>query len=361
MNTFFELIQVAIGRREALSRPPRTREEWTDLCAVCGKHNLLGITFPVIDQLHDTDETLPLGVYSRWAMVKEKIGKKNVKLQEYCHDLYKQFLADGFRSCVLKGQAVAALYPDPLLRQSGDIDLWVDGDRQTLVDYLRARCEVHKVVYHHCDTKLLPKVGVEVHFTPSWMNAPRANKRLQDWFDSVKAEQFANYDESAGFCVPTIRFNAVYILVHIYRHVLEEGVGLRQLLDYYYVLIHMDENDRTRARRDLEQLRLDSFAASVMYVLKEVFLMDEKELFYAPDARGGRFLLDEILQSGNFGRFDERNAHKKGEGLVAHGKRKVSRGLRYLFRYPSEVLFMPVFIVWQYFWRRKRGYLYKGR
>ena len=352
---------MAIGRRKALSNPPQTRAEWEELCAVAAKHNMLGVTFPVIDELHDTMETLPLGIYSRWAMVAEKIGKKNAKLLEYCRDLHNQFLKDGFRSCVLKGQAVASLYPNSMLRQSGDIDLWVDGERQAVVDYLRARCEVHKVDYHHCDTKLLPKVTVEVHFTPTWMNAPLANRRLQRWFDSVKEEQFSGYNAELGFSVPTLRFDAVYMLVHLYRHVLEEGVGLRQFLDYYYVLKNLNQTTRTTVRNDLRKLKLDGFAASVMYVLKEVFLMEENELLYAPDVHGGRFLLDEIMLSGNFGRFDPRNAHEKGEGLVAHGKRKVGRGLRYVFHYPSEVLFMPAYIIWQYFWRRAHGYLYKGR
>lgn len=361
METFFELVQMALGNRESLSKPPQTREEWAELCTLAARHNFLGLTFPIIDELHDTLENIPLSVYSRWAMVTEKIQKKNVKMMGYCRDLYLKFRADGFRTCVLKGQAAAALYPNPMLRQSGDIDLWVEGDRQVVVDYLRSRCEVYKVVYHHCDTKLLPDVGVEVHFTPSWMNAPWSNGRLQEWFESVQENQFSNYDEELGFCVPTLRFNAVYMLVHIYRHVLEEGVGLRQLLDYYYVLKHMDNDDRITARADIETLRLEDFAASVMYVLKKVFLISNDDLLYAPDEREGRFLLKEIMRAGNFGRFDERNAHKKGEGLVAHGKRKVGRGLRYLLHYPSEVLFMPQFIIWQYFWRRSLGYLYKGR
>ena len=361
MEAFFELVQIAVGRRESLSAPPQTREEWDALCKLTAKHNLLGVTFPVIDAIHDTMDTLPLGIYTRWAMTTEKIGKKNAKLMEYCRELHRNFLADGYRSCILKGQAAAALYPDPKLRQSGDIDIWVEGERQAVVDYLRERCEVRKVVYHHCDTKLMPKVGVEVHFTPSWMNAPGANRRLQNWFDSVKDMQFSNYSEDLGFCVPTLRFNAVYMLVHIYRHVLEEGVGLRQLLDYYYVLIHLSGSDRSAVLNDLRQLKLDGFAASVMYVLQEVFLMDEGLLLMPADCKGGRFLLEEIMIAGNFGRYDERNVHDKKEGLIAHGRRKVGRGLRYFIHYPSEVLFMPYYIVWQYFWRRRRGYLYKGR
>ncbi|MBO4670272.1 MAG: nucleotidyltransferase family protein [Bacteroidales bacterium] len=359
-NAFFDLVQMAVGRRDSLSEPPASREEWEDLLKVTGKHNLLGVTFPVIDVLHDTLE-IPLSVYSRWAMMAEKIAKRNEAQMKMCRSLYDKFLSDGFRSCLLKGQGAALRYPDPTLRQCGDIDIWLEGDRQAIVDYIRSLCPVKKIVYHHLDADLIPKMGVEVHFTPSWMNAPGANRRLQRWFSANAGEQFSGFNPRLGFCVPTTRFDAVYMLIHIYRHVLEEGVGLRQLLDYYYVLGQLTDADREKVREDLKFLKMQGFAASVMWVLGEVFQLDSRNMLVAPDASEGSFLLEEILRSGNFGRYDPRNAHAKGEGLVAHGKRKFGRGLRYFMHYPSEVFWMPFHMIWLYFWRRKHNYLYKGR
>lgn len=360
MEKFFGLVQMALGHQNSLPVVPASRDEWEELYAAVGKHNLLGVTFPAIDALHDTVD-VPLGVYSRWAMATEKIEARNRYQRESCAKLYKGFMDHGFRSCVLKGQAAGALYPDPALRQGGDIDIWVEGERQTIVDFLRASFSVQKVVYHHCDVKMIKGIGVEVHFTPSWMNAFCANKRLQRWFSSHSDEQFSNFSESLGFSVPTLHFNAVYFLIHIYRHVLEEGIGLRQLLDYYYLLEHLSDTDRAAVLEDLKYLKLRKFAAAVMYVLKEVFMLDDSCLLMPPDPALGSFLLDEILQSGNFGKDDPRNAHKKGEGIIAHTLRKLRRNLRFLFYFPSEVISMPLFMCWQYFWRRKHAYLYKGR
>ena len=237
MDCFFELLQIALGKRTTLSNPPESRDEWEKLCATVSKHNLLAFTFPVIDELHDTLGTIPLGIYSRWAMVAEKVRKRNGEQIKICRSLNDKFRHDGFRCCVLKGQSSAARYPDPLCRQSGDIDLWMEGDRRKVVDYMRGLCPVRKVVYHHCDADFIPKMGLEIHFTPSWMNSPSANRRLQQWFLEEAGAQFSNYDEHLGFCVTSAPFDAVYMLVHIYRHVLDEGIGLRQLLDYYYTRI----------------------------------------------------------------------------------------------------------------------------
>lgn len=360
MNPFFELIRTAIGTRASFASVPVTRDEWEALQKVCGEHNLLAVTFPVIDELHDLVD-VPLGVYSRWAMVAEKTQKKNKMHQEACKILHERFLADGFHTCVLKGEAAAALYPRPELRQSGDIDLWIDGERSAVVDYLRERYPLKKIVYHHCDASILKGVSVEVHFTPTWMNSPVSNKKLQAWFRSVAPEQFANLDTEHGYCVPSLRFDAVYMLIHIFRHFLDEGIGLRQLLDYYYVLKALDEGGRAAVCADLRNLGFMRFAAGVMYILKEVFDAPEAVMLTAADEKLGAFLLEEVLVSGNFGRFDPRNAHEKGEGKIRHTRRKVGRALRFFRYFPSEVFWMPWFMLWQYFWRRKHNYLYKGR
>ena len=356
MNSFFELIQVAIGVRERLSQLPRDRAEWEDLFKVCGKHNLVAISFPVIDALHD-EVDVPLGVYSRWAMMAEKVRQKNSRLNEVCKYLNDLFAGFGLRSCVLKGQGVATLYPDPFLRQCGDVDIWLEGSRERVISVCREHFEVKQIVYHHLDIHSVRGVNVEAHFTPSWMNSPVANRRLQKYFASRADEQFSNYSEEIGFGMPTGRFNAVYLLIHIYRHVLDEGIGLRQLLDYYYTLKALTPEDREAAVADIKFLKLEKFASGVMDLLVKVFAAPSEWLLFAPDEKQGAFLLDEIMVSGNFGRYDSRNAHPSDETRVMHARRKITRSLRYITHYPDEVLSIPVFMVWHYIWRLFKGYL----
>ena len=250
MNSFFELLQVALGVRDKLSQLPADRPEWEELLKVCAKHNLVAITFPVIDRLHD-EVDVPLGIYSRWAMMAEKVQQKNKLLNEGCRVLSERLGEQGFRSCILKGQGIATLYPNPSLRQCGDIDIWMDGTRKQIIDFCRGNFKVQQIVYHHIEVHALKGVSVEVHSTPSWMNSPIANRRLQKYFAAHAEEQFSNDSDNLGFCKPTNRFNAVYILIHILRHVLEEGVGLRQLLDYYYTLKSLTPEEREAAIADI--------------------------------------------------------------------------------------------------------------
>ena len=360
MEPLFELLQAATGARTGFEVPPSSEEGWKDLVRAASEHSLMGVTFPVIDRLHGS-LGIPTDVYMSWLVAANMIREANLRQLDVCARLSDRFLEFGFRSCVIKGQAVGARYPDPLLRQCGDIDLWLEGGRETVMAFLREHSKVKKVVYHHCDAKLVKDVKVEVHFTPSWMNSFRANRRLQRWFSSVADGQFSHRDDKLGFCVPTLRFDGVFLLLHIFRHVLEEGVGLRQVLDYHYLLVSLDDSDRTYVTDTLKELGLMRFAGEIMYVLREVFATPESALLCPPDRRGGSRLLRGILRSGNFGTSDGRNAHKKDEGLLAHGWRKVRRNMSLLLHYPSEVLAMPFFMLWQYLWRRRKGYLYNGR
>lgn len=85
---------------------------------------------------------------------------------------------------------------------------------------------------------------MEAHFRPLFLDSPLRNHRLQGWFQLN--EQFGVHDAKIGDCViptPIVSFNAVYQLCHIYRHLFDEGIGLRQLLDYYFVLraLHIEQ------------------------------------------------------------------------------------------------------------------------
>ena len=83
-------------------------------------------------------------------------------------------------------------------------------------------------------------VAVEVHYIPRYMYAPKYDRLLQDFFREKAEEQFCNQvtlEGAEGTCaVPTVEFNLVQQLSHMMSHVMGEGIGLRQFIDYYYVL-----------------------------------------------------------------------------------------------------------------------------
>ena len=156
---------------------------------------------------------------------------------------------------------------------------------------------------------------------------------------------------------PTVGFNLVYSLVHINRHIFEEGIGLRQLLDYYFILKASNVAEREKVHEEIAALGLKKFAAGIMYIESKVFALGRDCMVCEPDAVEGEFLLEDIERGGNFGKYDERNVVLPVEKRFARGWYNMLHNVRYEWHYPSEVLAIPFWKVWHYCWRKRKGYL----
>ena len=302
----------------------------------------------------------------------------------------KNFEKEGFRACLLKGQGLALCYPDPSLRYPGDIDIWVrprpqsgssnaatqrsnatasrsshssfhfslftyreDADIRTVIAYCRQFVPEAKACYHHIDFLKAGDVPVEVHYRPSWLNNPFHNRRLQRYFLEHADAQFSNL-QPQGFAAPTWEFNVVFLLSHIANHLLHEGIGLKQVIDYYYLLRSQTERRSIESyEQEFRRLGLLPFARQLMWVLCQVLGLDEQLLVARQDERRGRLLLSEMLAGGNFGMHDDRPL----SGFYASGLKsnlqRVVRDLRMMRYFPSESLWEPAFRIWHYFWRRR--------
>ena len=359
MNPFFQLIQLAISQKESLSFS-LSEKEWEELFSIAQKQALTGILLEGIMKLPEQQKP-PTDLFLSWYTIADKIKQYNQLLNDQTADVSDRFKQDNLRSVILKGQGNALLYPNPLLRQPGDIDIWIEGSRQSIINYICQQAPVSGIVYHHANFPVLGKTEVEVHFTPTWMNSFFTNRKLQRFFKQTKETQFSNEKELPNgrkINVPTPEVNSIFLLIHIYRHLFDEGIGLRQLLDYYYLLKQgLSEEEKSQARRLLKQLNLERFAAAVMYVEQEVFGLEDEFLLIKPNEKSGSFLLNEIMEAGNFGHYDTRVTKPQEENRWTRLIRKTKRNFRFISYYPDEVLWSPIFKAWQFCWRKRHNYL----
>lgn len=338
-----------------------SNDEWKTIYELAKKQTLTGILLEGIKKL-PKEQCPPKQVLLQWFTNVENIRKRNQELNRLVIKVSQKFKKDGFKSVILKGQGNALLYPDPLLRTSGDIDIWLDASKKEIIKYVRKYCPNEEIVYHHAEFPVMKACNIEVHFTPSWMNNYFKNKKLQKLFREFKDKQFTHEvslpDSKEKICIPTIEFNRIYILLHIYRHLFDEGIGLRQILDYYYVLKQeCSEEEKANSYKWIKELGMQRFCSAVMYMMQEVFGLESKYLICAPSVKEGKFLLDEIMRAGNFGKYDERIVRKQNESHLHKYIRKIKRNLRFIKSYPNEVLWNPIFRLWQYCWRKKNGYM----
>lgn len=361
-QAFFKLIRLAIGTSED-KHLALDADTWAQVFELSQKQALTAIVLDGVSSLSATDKP-PVSLLLRWIGLVQKIEIKNKRLNKLVVMVSDKFHQEKMSGVLLKGQGLAALYANPLHRMPGDIDMWMAGDRASLVDYVRQRCPGVEVVYHHIDFPVLKETEIELHFTPSWMNNWFVNKRLQElfteWLPLQEAHKVALPGTEGTVAVPTPEMNRVYVLLHIYRHLFDEGIGLRQLLDYYHVLLQpCTAKEREDTCRILCQLKMKRFASAVMYVEREVFGLPETAMLVKPSPSYGRKLLSEVMRAGNFGKYDDRINRKENETSWQKFWRKVTRNFTFLMDYPSEVVWSPVFKIWHYFWRYRNGYFEK--
>ena len=372
---FFDFLRFSIGSAKDIPDSLK-KVDWKELYAIAKKQALLGVLFHGIQRL--PKELAPeQKLLMQWMVMAEMIRKQNIKQFQDSVKVCKNFENEGFANCILKGQGNALLYPDPYMRTPGDIDIYLSGGRRKIMKYVDQVCPNQVMRYHHVDFPVM-KTAIEVHFTPSYMFFPVHNRRMQKWFKEVMGEQCNHRvslpDGYGEIHVPQVSFNVIYILSHLYRHIFTEGIGLRQLLDYYFVLLkwHTDLTNLTDSNKSLPQMTLINtdldalrhklkylglwkFAQAVMFVMKEVFGLSEDRMIVPMDEREGRFLLDEIMRGGNFGQYDTRLGSKENEGKLHRYLRMSLRNLRFVKHYPTEALSEPLFRTWFALWKKIHG------
>ena len=358
-EAFFKLLRLSIGTGHGLD-VVLDGDGWAEVYAIARKQAVAAIVLDGVERLPDGRKP-PKETLMPWIGLVQQIENRNRMLNRLAVGACKRLERDRMATVLLKGQGNALLYPRPLHRMPGDIDLWVDCGRKALVDYARKYCPGTEVTYHHVDFPVAREAELELHFTPSWMNQWRMNRRLQrcfkTWKDGALHHKVALPEGAGEVAVPTLGMNRVYLLVHIYRHLFDEGIGLRQLLDYCLVLRQpCPEVVRVETARVLARLHLKRFAGAVMYVLQIVFGLEDCHLLLPPDPERGRRLLAEVMKAGNFGQYDERIRHTADETSFGRFWRKVSRNAGFLSDYPGESLWTPLFKMWHYAWRAAHGY-----
>ena len=355
LQIFLDFLRFCIGSAKEI--PDSLKEvDWKEQYAIAKKQCLVGVLFDGIKRL-PADVGMDKGLLFQWMAQNQTLRKANARLDKAAVEVAEWFGRKGFRTCMLKGQGNALLYPPGMERTPGDIDLWVDGGDKRVISFVRSISPHEKACYHHIEFPSYKGVEVEVHYRPSFLLCFWHNRKLQKYYERAKEEQFSHrvmLGEQGEIAIPTVEFNLIFQLTHIFSHLMNEGIGLKQLLDYYFVLSMLSVNCEmlTSLQKELKELGLWKFAGAIMYIMQEVFGMPASQLIVPSNEKYGKFVLNEVLEAGNFGKHDARN--RFGRSQLGHNFQRVYRDIRLVRFFPLEALSEPLFRVWHFFWRKSR-------
>ena len=455
---FFDFLRFCIGSAKEIPDSLK-KADWKELYRIAQKQCLVGILFDGIQKLPPAEVGMKKELLLQWMAESQMLEKANVRLNDAAIQVSEWFRKKEFRTCILKGQGNALMYPNPYARTSGDIDIWVEGGDKRVISFVRSISPHEKACYHHIEFPSYKGVEVEVHYRPSFLLSFWHNRKLQKYYERVKEEQFSHrvmLGEQGEIAIPTTEFNLIFQLTHIFSHLMNEGIGLRQLLDYYYVICdfykvyqnfsnhpvglsnhpvglsnhpvifsnhpvplskegstfspspsssgsgdvtalrcseplrykdggaskpspdcagwdRLDVSGDTasdcagasataaldRVQKELKELGLWKFAGGIMYIMQEVFGMPASRLIVPPNEKYGKFVLNEVLEAGNFGKYDER--YWFGRLKLGHNLQRVYRDIRLVRYFPTEAMSEPIFRTWHFFWRLRWDFTYRLR
>lgn len=364
---FLELVQVSLGQRVVLSSIP-SETDWKSIYVNAIKQALVGVCFYGVQKLYvkypEQVCNLPEKLRHHWMTLAFKIQRRNLLLNQQCKIVQDKFLDAGFETSILKGQGVASYYDDELklYRQSGDIDVWINAPCDEVMAYVNSISPNREFDMKHTHLELFPDTIVEVHWWPSMPINPLYRKALQSYYSrqgSLQCKHKVKLDDDIYITAPDAQFEVVHVLSHIFNHFLYEGIGLRQFIDLYFVLVNGDfsQSAKTEILQVFKNIGLFSFAQAAMWVLCDILKMPENYSIGNIDEHLGKILYDEIETGGNFGFHNVEN-NVKNESFAHRMLRRMKRRLR-LIRYNFiGFVLSPITKIKIILWKRKMIELY---
>ena len=357
-KSYFDFIQYTLNEQEKLPESVQNID-WSDFLRFCCRQGIQGIVY---GGLECAGLRIPQGILFEWINVAEQTKQTNDRINRQCAEVTAFFAERGYRSCILKGQANALMYPRPELRSPGDIDVWISkegGNRKEKLGWCEERTEIIRMirnlypnanyVRHHIDLPLYIDTSVEVHFTPinNWNYQRKVNKYIEE----QKERQFAHrvrfsHVDGAVIGVATNDFNLVFLMLHMYKHCFTSRNSLKQMIDYFYLLKIENGNCKKEDVEGLfKRLGILRYARGVMWLMKDVFGLDMNYLVVEPDEKFGRVLLEDILEG-----------HKKGrKGRVNFVMGRLMDNIHLMRFFPRDVFLSSLNLIFLRCWKVWRG------
>lgn len=308
----FELIQVAFGYRQQLSRQ-LLPEEWRDVYDQATKQAVVGTVFDGIQKL-PKEQWPPQSVKFEWIGQTEQIRQQNRKVNAVLKELAMLFNDNHIRYAVVKGQIVGSYYSDPQSRQAGDIDYYVEEQ-----DFERAKHLIEKewgVTFEETEGHHHIEYGYKgVLFEQHHTLIKLYDKEKNEYWGSLMKDAYETLEiDGVAVSVLPPTLHSLYIFLHLYHHLLELGVGLRQFCDWAAILHTCNQTiDRDAIRRHLEALGTERAYRACGCLLIDYLGLPKDDFAYEVDCDDKQYaerILDVVMYRGNMGHYNLKGGYQ---------------------------------------------------
>ena len=293
---FFELLRVAIGQLDCLSRGPSS-QEWNAIYQTARRHGLVGVCYKGVERLFEFGLRVPQDLSLDWMSDAETLREEQELFDTRCRKLVGKLLERKIRATVMNGLGMRLHSDNELqhLLQATSIDVFVDCSMDRAIKFARqtGQQEIH-CGYTSLALQAWQNTPVNLHYRVLSVRNTFVNRRIQKWFVQNKDLMFSPCEDD--MYVPSLTMNAICMLQIFQQRLLSGKATMGFLLDYYYVLSELQGEfqpfkDGANLAATLQTLGMTRFAAGVMWVLRETLALDQKCMLCEPSEEEGRFIL----------------------------------------------------------------------
>ena len=332
MKTFLALLRDSLWQSEENLPSELSKWDATGLFSLAKQQTVYGL---VIDSLIRHNVHIPQKMVFAAIGALEQIKRQNIIINDGVCKLHGLLTDNGVDYVIVKGQAVASYYPQPLIRQSGDIDYYCDDanfpksqeiiKRQWVIDADENHSDYH-VHFNH------EGVIYEGHFSLVCLYS----KRKEDYWKKSLAEDCGATVTIDGRHIKTLSptLHVLYIFLHLYHHLMSLGIGLRQFCDMAVMLHYAKaEIDMSALRRHLHELGMEKAWKACGSILVDDLGLQEDELGYSlakRDRRYGKKIMNVVLYRGNMGHYNKHNGFRGWKHKVEAMCIKISHFVKFM-------------------------------
>ena len=344
---------------EKLDTSDFAEADWKSILQLADEQTVSALLLDGMSLLPSECIAIPLDDKLKRIATMQRIEQMNRLHRKVIVKIDQALKSEGIPVVFMKGQTTALRYPNPLHRTPGDIDFVVNPkDFKKTMEVLEKIGQVdHDLVHEHHGMAWIDGVTVEPHYKVHNYQCPSTDHAMQEMFTSVFPSELSSADMD-GYAVPVFppTFESVFLISHMVNHVYEEGLGLRQVIDYAMFLSSCaDKIDWLQHHEYLHQMRMERAWRIFTCICVDYLgmsLPSQVEPFSHQEKMWAEKMMTDIMRVGNFGR---------GEYVFQHRGLKdafnnycwVAKRCWYLgFVCPSEARWWIISKVKRFFWKK---------
>lgn len=344
---------------EKLDASDFTEADWKSIFQLADEQTVSALLLDGMSLLPSECITIPLGDKLKRIATMQHIEQMNRLHRKVIVKIDQALKSEGISVVFMKGQTTALRYPNPLHRTPGDIDFVVNPkDFKKTMEVLEKIGKVnHDLVHEHHGMAWVDGVTVEPHYKVHNYQCPSTDHAMQEMFASVFPSELSSADMD-GYAVPVFppTFESVFLISHMVNHVYEEGLGLRQVIDYaMFLSSSADKIDWLQHHEYLHQMHMERAWRIFTCICVDYLgmsLPSQVEPFSHQEKVWAEKMMTDIMRVGNFGRGEYVFQHRGIKDAFNNYCWVVKRCWYLGFVCPSEARWWIISKVKRFFWKK---------